>query len=191
MKTIGTVLSVLVTLLLTSSSRGQYAGCQHCQGMTAAQLYASGYHMNCQWPSLYIPPARSAINSAYCAMIANGWRRQNLLGEYHFEKDSNQLTTAGKLKAKWILTQAPQDRRNVFVERGATQEETDARIAAVHDWAASQSPTLDSVNVNGTHIVSEGHPAGAVDNIFVGFQTNQPPPVLSSENASSSSSYDQ
>jgi hypothetical protein len=136
------------------------------------------YHENCMWPNQYIPTARCAVNNAYVSMINNGWRRQNLLGQHHFEEGSNQLTSAGKLKTKWILTQAPQDRRMVFIERGVDQSETASRIAAVHSWASNQSPVLDPVQVNDTHIVSEGHTAGSVDHIFVGFQTNQPAPVL-------------
>lgn len=142
------------------------------------------YHENCLWPAQYIPTARCSVNSAYTAMINNGWRRQNLLGAYHFEEGTNQLTSAGKLKTKWILTQAPQDRRMIFVERGLDQSETASRIAAVHSWASNQSPVMEPVQVNDTHIVSEGHTAGSVDNIFVGFQTNQPAPVLQPSAAS-------
>lgn len=114
-------------------------------------------------------------------MINNGWRRQNLLGDYHFEPGTNELTSAGQLKAKWILTQAPQDRRNIYVQRGNTQADTASRIAAVQQWAGHQSPTLEPAIVNDTHIVSEGHTAGSVDHIFVGFQANQPAPVLAPE----------
>jgi hypothetical protein len=138
----------------------------------------AAYHENNMWPNQYVPTARCSVNSAYTAMINNGWRRQNLLGDYHFEAGSNELTTAGKLKSKWILTQAPQDRRMIFVERGADQSQTASRIAAIHSWASNQSPVMEPVQVNDTHIVSEGHTAGSVDSIFVGFQTNQPAPVL-------------
>jgi hypothetical protein len=142
------------------------------------------YHENCMWPAQYIPTARCSVNNAYTAMINNGWRRQNLLGDYHFEEGSNQLTTAGKLKTKWILTQAPQNRRMIFVERGVDQSETASRIAAIHSWASNQSPVMEPVQVNDTHIVSEGHTAGSVDSIFVGFQNNQPAPVLQPSAAS-------
>ncbi len=145
----------------------------------------AGYHANNMWPNQYIPTARCAVNSAYTAMVNNGWRRQNLLGDYHFEEGSNELTTAGKLKSKWILTQAPQDRRNIYVQRGETESETASRIAAVHGWASNQSPNLEPMLVNDTHIVSEGHTAGSVDSIFVGFQTNQPAPVLAPDTSSS------
>ena len=121
-------------------------------------------------------------------MINNGWRRQNLLGDYHFEKGTNQLTTAGKLKSKWILTVAPQDRRTIYVDRGDTQSDTASRIAAIHSWAGNQSPTVEPVLVDDTHIVSEGHTAGSVDSIFVGFQANQPAPVLAPASGGDNSS---
>lgn len=138
----------------------------------------AAYHDNNLWPNQYIPTARCAVNSAYTSMINNGWRRQNLLGDYHFDEGANELTSAGQLKAKWILTQAPQDRRTIYVQRGNTQSDTASRIAAVHGWVGHQSPAVEPVLVNDTHIVSEGHPAGSVDHIFVGFQANQPAPVL-------------
>ena len=185
MKAFAVVFALWIGLGVTNSSWGQQ--CRQC-GETAGDRFHYCYHANAQWPKYYILPARCAVNSAYTAMIANGWRRQNLLGGYHFEKDTNQLTRAGQLKAHWILTQAPQDRRNIFVERGDTQSDTEARIASVQTWASEMSPAIEQVMVNDTHIVSEGHPAGAVDNVFVGFQTNQPAPVLPAATGSGGSS---
>jgi len=121
-------------------------------------------------------------------VINNGWRRQNLLGNYHFEEKSNELTRAGKLKVKWILTQAPYHRRSVFVERASDMSETASRVASIHEYATNMSPNVGTVQVNDTHIVAEGHPAGAVDSVFVGFRANQPPPVLPADTGSSSSS---
>ena len=136
----------------------------------------AGYHANNMWPAQYIPTARCAVNSAYTSMINNGWRRQNLLGDYHFEEGTNELTSAGQLKAKWILTQAPQDRRTIYVQRGNTHSDTASRIAAVHNWAGHQSPVVEPVLVNDTHIVSEGHPAELVDQVFTRSKV-QPIPV--------------
>ncbi len=186
MKLLGIAMLVVVlsATASVSSSRGQY-----CTGYYArsGQQCGSAYCDNTVWPSYYIPAARNSVNSAYTAMISNGWRRQNLLGAYHFDSETSQLTAAGKLKAQWVLTQAPQDRRNIFVERGSNQAVTDSRIAAVNDWVASQSSS-DLLGVSETHIVAEGHQAGSVDSIFVGFQANQPAPVLKADTGSSSSS---
>ncbi len=169
--------SVSAQSYLCNSGQCNSGQCATCNPGCCWQCEA-GYHTNNIWPAQYIPTARCAVNSAYTAMIHNGWRRQNLLGDYHFEEGTNELTSAGKLKAKWILTQAPQDRRAIYVQRGSTQSDTASRIAAVHGWAGNQSPQVEPVLVNDTHIVSEGHTAGSVDHIFVGFQENQPAPVL-------------
>ena len=131
------------------------------------------------------PAARRSVLGAYDVMVNNGWRRQNLLGAYHFNPETNELTEAGKLKVKWILTQTPHHRRSVFVERGLDQNDTAERVASVNTWASSMSPSIGIADVNDTHIVAEGHPAGTVDNIFVGFQTNQRVPALPAESTSS------
>jgi len=140
------------------------------------------------WPCQYVPAARRSVLSAYEVMVNNGWRRQNLVGAYHFDPDTNELTEAGKLKVKWILSQAPLHRRSIFVERGPDQSNTSARVASINQWASTLSPSVGTVDINDTHIVSEGHPAATVDHVFVGFQTNQLPPVLPVEDSSSSSS---
>jgi len=123
-------------------------------------------------------------------MVNNGWRRQNLLGNYHFDNESNELTNAGKLKVNWIYSQAPVQRRNVFVQRGSQEVQTAARVAAVHEYAGSMSPAVGQINVNDTHIVAEGHAASAVDSVFVGYQSNRLPPGLPANTAAASSEYD-
>ncbi|MGI9427958.1 MAG: hypothetical protein ACR2NM_04830, partial [Bythopirellula sp.] len=120
----------------------------------------------------------NTVCQTYNAMINNGWRRQNLLGNYHFNEQTNELTDAGKLKVNWILSQAPLQRRSVFVQRAGEEVTTTARIAAVHDYAGNMSPSVGQVDVNDTHIVAEGHAASSVDNVFVGYEANRLPPVL-------------
>ena len=124
-------------------------------------------------------------------MVNNGWRRQNLLGDYHFNEDTNELTQAGKLKVNWVLSQAPPQRRSIYVQRGSNIEETGSRVAAVHEFTSNMSPSVGAVDVNDTHIVAEGHSAGAVDHLFIGFQANQPPPVLTSDSGATGSSQSQ
>lgn len=169
---------LLVVFLATSEARAQYGPYGPPGSMSLRAAYRRGYDANVTWPSQFVPAARQGIYSTYAAIVNNGWRRQNLLGDYHFNPDTNELTQAGQLKVKWILTQAPAHRRSIFVQRAANQAETASRVASVHGWASKMSPAVGPVDVNDTHIVAEGHPAGAVDNMFVGFQKNQPPPVL-------------
>ncbi len=152
-----------------------------------ALWYRSVYDMNSMWPRPYVIPAQNTVDVMYEAMINNGWRRQNLLGKHHFDTDTQQLTQAGKLKVEWILTQVPPQRRNIFIERGTNESQTSIRIESIHQHTASMSPAQGPVSVTDTHLVSEGHPAAAVDAMFTGYQSNKLPPVLPASTGSEES----
>jgi len=190
MKTLSLSASVLLLLICSTSTSSAQQTTQNGLNGSPSALGAceAGCRANQMWPSQYVPAARRSVQNVYEIMVNNGWRRQNLLGAYHFNPDSNELTEAGKLKVKWILSQAPQHRRSIFVERGSDPSRTDARVASINHWASAMSPSVGIVDINDTHLVAEGHPAGAVDHIFVGFQTNKPAPVLPAPVSSSSSS---
>ena len=70
-----------------------------------SSLWDSTYHdyrRNVEWPEPFLQPDRAATVTPFALMIANGWRRQNLLSDYHFLDDGTQLNLAGE-------TQAPLD----------------------------------------------------------------------------------
>src|SRR5262245_26550816 len=87
-----------------------------CCDQTAIYM-KHGYHANAQWPWPYVCPDRIAVQEPFAIMVNNGWRRQNLLGAHHFIPETNQLNAAGQLRVQWIMTQAPPDRRGIYVER--------------------------------------------------------------------------
>lgn len=183
MKSLSIGASALVVMVLTcQSAQAQYG---QCHSPSLGEMFKSGYAANVIWPRQFVPAARRPIYETYAAMVNNGWRRQNLLGDYHFDPESNELTRAGEMKVQWILTQAPANRRSVFVQRAHNEQDTAMRISAVQGYSSQMSPAVGAVRVNDTHIVAEGHPAGAVDNMFIGFQANQPPPVLPADTGSS------
>jgi len=178
-----TTTSALLMLLSFSSASFAQQYCQPgarqpCYQPSLGQMYRTGYDANVQWPRIFIPPARRSVCKTFNTMVNNGWRRQNLLGDYHFSKDTNALTDAGKLKVNWILSQAPVKHRNVFVQRGSEEVQTTARIAAVQEFAGNMSPQVGRIDVSDTHLVAEGHSAGSVDSVFTGYQANRMPPVL-------------
>jgi hypothetical protein len=137
-----------------------------------------GYHRNVAWPWPYMCPDRMAVRQPFEIMIENGWRRQNLLGPYHFNAAGTELTKAGELKVQWIMTQAPPDHRAVFVERSFEPSVTASRMGSVRDYASRISLDGQVPQVAETYIVSEGRPASVVDSINVRFQESAPPPVL-------------
>lgn len=143
-----------------------------------AQSYKAAYQQNAMWPTQYVEQPRQTICQTFDLMVQSGWRRQNLLGSYHFQPGSAELSEAGELKLRWILTQTPPARRNVFVERGATSEETADRVAAVERHIAKMSHLESAGTVSDTNLVEYGRSAQTVDAVFTGFSANQPAPVL-------------
>ena len=145
---------------------------------STARYIKRGYHRNVAWPWPYICPDRAAVREPFDIMVQNGWRRQNLLGEHHFNQTADQLTTAGELKVHWAVTQAPPEFRNVYVERAMDPNVTAARVAAAREYASRVVTDGRTPNVADTHLISEGRPASVVDSINVRFGESQPPPVL-------------
>ena len=187
MKSLSIATSAAIVVALACQSAQAQSGCC-CNSGSVCEAYWSGYCANVMWPSIFVPPARRGVCDTYAVMINNGWRRQNLLGDYHFNPETSELTQAGEMKVQWILTQAPPNRRSVFVQRAENEMQTASRVAAVHQLAANISPAVGAIDVNDTHIVAEGRSAGDVDKVFVDFRATQPvryPPVLPPDSGSS------
>ena len=131
---------------------------------------------NC-WPEPFVHADRATVRAPFCVMVANGWRRQNMLGEFHFEPATGQLTEAGRLKVRWILTACPEEHRLIYVHTAERDEETSARVAAVQQLAAQITPN-DLPPVMPTSISDDGWPANQVNLIGRKFQSSTPPPRL-------------
>jgi hypothetical protein len=153
-----------------------------------AMYVKQGYRANQMWPWPYVCPDRVAVREPFCLMVNNGWRRENLLGSHHFIPETNQLNAAGQLRVQWIMTQAPPDRRNIFVERSLDQSITNQRIAAAQEYAAQVALDGRPAQVSQTHLVSEGRPATLVDFTNTKFQQSMPVPVLPAAQPTSSAS---
>jgi hypothetical protein len=190
------VAAPIAALLTASASQAQQCA-GHCSQCQVQSQYGGGspvwdevkasYHENAMWPGQYVQPSRRAICRSFDLMIANGWRRNNLLTKYDFATEGEGLSEAGKLRVSWILTQAPPNRRTIFVQRGADEAATAARIEAVQTLAADLGPGAGPADVQETLLRDEGHPATSVDAVFTGFSTNQMPPVLPSSGGSAAS----
>jgi hypothetical protein len=170
----------LAALVAATTAQAQHCGSCTPGAASSPRLEAAkaSYHESSMWPRQYVMPARRGICQSYDVMIANGWRRHNLLTKYHFNPENTELSEAGKLKVEWTLTQAPAQRRTLYVERGVDEAQTAERIEAVQSLAGNMNPSPGPADVQETHIRDEGHPAGAVDAMFTGFRAGQAPPVL-------------
>ena len=88
------------------------------------------YARNNSWPQPFRGADANSVVAPFEIMRNNGWRDNNTLGTALFSPQQG-LSEAGQLKIEWILTQAPQSHRVVYVKTGRTGEETARRVESV------------------------------------------------------------
>lgn len=137
-----------------------------------------GREVNNEWPSQYVGQDRVNARAPFDVMIQNGWRRQNLLGSHHFNEDCTKLTRSGEIRVQQILTQAPPQHRQVFIERSLKEEITQQRIATTNEFAALVVKNGYASSAQETHIVSDGRPAVTVDFVNTQYRENMMTPAL-------------
>jgi len=129
------------------------------------------------WPEPFVTADRQAARMPFAAMVNNGWERQNLLGEFHFDAGNGQLNEAGQTKVRWIFQSAPRQHRVAYVHIAATQAETDARVASVQQFVSRIAPN-DMGAIFVSSIPDEGWPAEEVEKIDRKFIESTPKPRL-------------
>jgi hypothetical protein len=145
---------------------------------TFKQNFKRDYRRNSMWPEPFLQPDRNAAMAPFAIQTANGWRRQNLMSDYHFDGATNQLTLAGETKLRWILTQMPPTRRTIFVQQGVDSEITDARMRAVQRASTQMVPEGMVANVVESNLPNDGWPAADIDAVTRKFIATTPDPRL-------------
>lgn len=148
--------------------------------------FCRDYKRNQYWPEPFIWADRKATIAPFAQMVANGWRRQNLMSDYHFNDNDTQLTAAGEAKVRYILTQMQPSRRTIFVQRGFTPEETAARINLVNHAAMNMLPSGVMPDIAESDLPNDGWPADDIDAVARRFNATRPDPRLSSDQSGTS-----
>ncbi|MGB7342861.1 MAG: hypothetical protein WBD20_01495 [Pirellulaceae bacterium] len=107
----------------------------------------TGYQRNNAWPDPFNEIDAMQAVAPFEVMKRNGWRLNNTIGNELFRPSDGALLAAGNEKIRWIATQAPSDRREVFVLRGRTEAETQTRINSVQQTLASYTSNGDSLPI--------------------------------------------
>lgn len=85
---------------------------------------------NNAWPQPFRSMDATAVTLPFEAQKNNGWRQFNTIGSAFFTADCA-LTDAGKQKVAVTLSKTPSNRRALFVLKGESPSETNARVEAV------------------------------------------------------------
>jgi len=161
--------SILATLLFCSVSQAGWN-----EFWDRAHL---DYARNKCWPSPFLEQDRAAVNNYYSQMTATGIRLQNTLSDHYFDQEKGELTRAGMMKVRSILMNA-EGRRDIFVMQGLTQQDTEARIAAVK---ASLSQLVGSPDATAIYVSPDqptGRAADYIDDIWRRERSSIPAPRL-------------
>jgi hypothetical protein len=93
---------------------------------------------NNSWPQPFRGQDAYSVVAPFEAMKNNGWRDNNTVGGMLFDDEG--LSDAGKLKVAQVLAVAPPNRRILFVQAGASPQETAARVESVQMAVSEQVP---------------------------------------------------
>jgi hypothetical protein len=140
---------------------------------------------NC-WPEPFVGYDRRAVQEPFGQMIARGWERQNMLSAEYFEDQRNVLTEAGRLKVRWILTEAPSQHRIVYVHRADDPLETQARMESVRKYAAQLLQGAMLPPILESSVSPPSSPADRVEVVSRKYYQSIPDPKLPSGSGSSS-----
>ena len=164
------------------------ADAQQCSAWHAFwQSVARDWRRNNCWPEAFVPADRLAVRAPFMVMVNNGWRRQNLVADHHFEEGTATLNRSGELKVRWIMTQAPRQHRTIYVRRAESPEDTAARIAAIQEFAVPFAEDGQLPAVRETNMDTTGWPAARVDMIDRRSLETAPDPQLPTVGSSESS----
>ena len=89
------------------------------------------YHRNNAWPHPFREMAAAQTRAPFEVQRHNGWQLHNTISHELFRPGDGGLTYAGQQQLVNIITVVPVEQRTVFVVRGASQAETEARLASV------------------------------------------------------------
>lgn len=170
---------VMGLIVLAVFAQAVPAKAQQCSAWHAFwQSVARDWRRNNCWPEAFVGPDRLAVRAPFVVMVNNGWRRQNLLGDHHFEEGTTDLNQSGKLKVRWIMTQAPPQHRTIYVRRADKPEDTAARIAAIQEYGGRFAEDGQLPAVLETNLDPTGWPAAYVDMIDRKALDSAPAPQL-------------
>ena len=136
------------------------------------------FHRNNCWDEPFTSIDRRATRVPFVAMVRNGWESQNTLGQFYFHPETQALNEAGERKLYWILTNAPEQYRTVFVAGTYEPGVEERRIDSVQQAIVKMLPDQPLPAVIPTPEEPRGWPAEYIDTIDRKVKSSIPNPRL-------------
>ena len=179
MRRLLTVCGLAATLAFTSAAQADWYSFKYRNKVD--------FHRNNAWPEPFQSADRSLTRDYWTIQVNNGWRLQNTVGNLFYEEGSNDLTRAGELKIKQIVTQNPSHRRTVFVLMSDTQAVTAKRVEAVQRAVSKFVPEGPLPQILLTDVDVDGGSGEYFDRIDSAYRQSIPAPRLGGDSGGGNS----
>jgi hypothetical protein len=132
-----------LTLLAGAFVAGNASAQQSCEPVHGhgPSAFHTDFYRNNRWPLPFRNDDAASVLNYFDVQRNNGWKLNNTLGNAMFEPSTNALTQAGIAHMRWIVQQAPLNRRVVFVLVGNNQQQTAARVESTQLAISELIPT--------------------------------------------------
>lgn len=188
--------SLLVVMTVVTSFCGSVANAQFPFTQSASEKCPPSsnssctydYYRNRMWPAPFTAADTNSVTAIFDQQRSNGWRLHNTLSTAMFDPRTNCLTDAGKAHVKWIVTNAPQSRRVVFVLQDADQSTTSARVESTQLAISEVLPVGPLPQIYLTDREPSGSSGVYQTAVHRAMANSVPSPRLTSSNGSSSGS---
>ena len=180
MRSLLTICGLAATLALTSAGRADWHSFTYRNQVD--------FRRNNAWPEPFQSADRANYREYWHIQVNNGWRLQNTVGTVFYEEGSNELTRAGELKVKHVVTQNPSHRRTVFVLMADTQAVTAKRVESVQRAVSKYVPEgpLPQILLTGEDV--DGGSGEYFDRIDNAYRQSIPAPRIGGSSSGSSGS---
>ena len=130
-----------------------------------ANLPSHIYHAAHYWPWPYVCQDRQSVREHEEILEEAGWVSETTLYDYHFDNDQHTLNRAGLIHLRWILQNAPENRRTVYVQAGSSNGQSQMRATNVTEELTEMIPVGSIPPVVLRVTTPLGRPASEVDKI--------------------------
>jgi hypothetical protein len=89
------------------------------------------YHYTHYWPYPHTCEDKSSVRAALDLQASNGWIEGTTLFNYHFDKETNQLNSAGIAHLEYILFRVPGQHRAAFIQMSSSAQSDQVRVSSV------------------------------------------------------------
>jgi hypothetical protein len=137
------------------------------------------YHAAHYWPYPYACQDRQSVREYVAAGEDAGWMSMTTLYDYHFNRDNQSLNRAGLIHMNWILRNAPEHRKVMYVQAAGNQTATQIRLINVQNELVEVLGEGNLLPIVPRVTAPLGRPALEVDAIQRADRDSQPAPRIS------------